>query len=331
MKAMVLRQPGPVASAPLVVSKVPLPEPGPGEVRVGVRACGVCHTDLHVVEGELPPHRLPLIPGHEIVGVVDAVGQGVEAAWLGRRVGVAWLRWACGVCPQCRAGRENLCPQARFTGWDADGGYAEAAVVPAAFAFALPDALDPTSAAPLLCAGIIGYRALRQAGVRPGDRVGLFGFGASAHLALQVAMHWGCEVCVFTRAEAHRALARRMGAIWAGGTEDAPPGPLDAAVTFAPAGWVVKAALGWLRPGGTLAVNAVYLDKLPEMPYGLLYGERTLRSVANATRRDGEAFLRLAAEIPLQTACEPAPLASANEALQRLKAGRVNGAVVLIP
>jgi propanol-preferring alcohol dehydrogenase len=331
MHAMVLQAPAPLAADPLVAMDLPEPDAGPGELRLRVQACAVCRTDLHVVEGELPPHRLPLVPGHQIVGRVDAVGAGVHPSWVGRRVGVAWLRWACGVCRFCREGRENLCPDARFTGWDADGGYAEVATVPAAFAFALPDALTDVDAAPLLCAGIIGYRALRLAGVGPGVRLGLFGFGASAHLALQVARHMGCQVFVYTRGAAHRALATRLGAVWAGGAEDGVPASLDAAVSFAPAGAVLPQALRLLRPGGTLAVNAVHLDGVPGMDYALLYGERTLRSVANATRRDGEEFIRLAAEIPVHVVREVSPLAAANAALRRVKDGSVQGVAVLVP
>lgn len=331
MKAMVLQRPAPAETDPLVWRDLPDPEPGPGELRLRVRACGVCRTDLHVLEGELPAHRLPLVPGHQIVGIVDAVGAGADPAWLGRRAGAAWLRWACGSCALCRAGRENLCPDARFTGWDADGGYAQAALVPASFAFRLPEALDDVTVAPLLCAGIIGYRSLRLAEARPGARLGLFGFGASAHLALQVARHLGCEVLVVTRGQAHRELALRLGAAWAGAAEDAPPASMDSAVSFAPVGRVIADALRLLRPGGTLAVNAVHLDRVPEMDYALLYGERTLRSVANATRQDGEEFLRLAADVPLAVACEGLPLMAANEALRRLKAGLVNGAAVLVP
>jgi propanol-preferring alcohol dehydrogenase len=319
------------AGAPLRLEEVPDPEPGPGEVRLRVTACGVCRTDLHIVDGELPLHRVPLVPGHQIVGVVDAVGPGVGQPAPGVRVGVAWLRHACGTCDLCRRGLENLCPSATFTGWDGDGGYAELAVAPAAFVYPLPDGLGDREAAPLLCAGIIGYRSLRLAGVQPGDTVGLFGFGASAHLALQVARHWGCRVFAFSRGAAHRQLALDLGADWAGTGEQAPPAPLDAAVTFAPAGAVIPQALRWLRPGATLAVNAVHLDGVPAMPYELLYRERAVKSVANATRRDGTEFLRLAAEIPVHAETDVFPLAEANEALSRLRRGQVHGAAVLVP
>jgi propanol-preferring alcohol dehydrogenase len=331
MRAMVLRRPAPVDRRPLALEDRPDPQPGPGALRVRVLACGVCRTDLHVVEGELPPHREELVPGHQVVGVVDRVGPGVDPSWVGRRVGIAWLHEACGRCRYCQTGRENLCPAARFTGWDVDGGYAEAAVVPAAFAYPLPDGLDPVGAAPLLCAGIIGYWSLRLAGVEPGMRVGLFGFGASAHLALQVARHWGCEVYAFSRRRSHQELALALGARWAGPPDAEPPEALDAAVSFAPVGAVVPLALRRLAPGGTLAINAVHLDRIPELDYGWLYGERTLRSVTNATREDGAAFLRLAAEVPLRARAEAVPLAEANEALQRLARSEVDGALVLVP
>lgn len=328
---MRLHRPGPAESAPLQLEEIAAPEPGPGEVRLRVSACGVCRTDLHIVEGELAEHRSPLVPGHQTVGVVDALGDGVDPSLLGRRVGVAWLHQACGTCEYCRRGLENLCPNARFSGYDADGGYAEAAIAPAAFVYPLPAGLGDVAAAPLLCAGIIGYRSLRLAGVAPGDTLGLFGFGASAHLALQVARHWGCRVYAFSRGIAHRDLALRLGADWAGTGEEAPPRPLDGAVTFAPAGAVVVQALRWLRPGGTVAVNAVHMDGLPAMDYGLLYGERTVRSVTNATRRDGTEFLQLATEIPIHAETETHPLAEANTALLRLKRGQVRGAAVLLP
>ena len=325
MRAMRLH----AAGRPLALDDVPPPEPGPGEVRIRVGACGVCRTDLHLVEGDLPLRRSPLIPGHQIVGVVDALGPGVKAPEAGVRVGVAWLRHACGACDLCRRGLENLCPDATFNGWSEDGGYAEFAVAPADFIYPLPPGLTDIQAAPLLCAGIIGYRSLRLAGVQPGDTVGLFGFGASAHLALQVALHWGCRVFAFSRGQAHRQLALALGAAWAGSGD--PPAPLDAAVTFAPAGAVIPQALACMRPGATLAVNAIHLDVVPAMDYGLLYRERAVRSVCNATRRDGEEFLRLAAEIPIHAETEVLPLEEANEALRRVRDGTVHGAAVLVP
>lgn len=329
MRAMLLRAPRPVDAEPLEMVELPEPAPGPGEVRLRVGACGLCHTDLHQVEGELPPRKRPVIPGHQIVGVVDAGGEGARRFAPGERVGVPWLHWTCGTCPACRRGEENLCDDARFTGYDVDGGYATHAVVPEAFAYRLPGGLADAQAAPLLCAGIIGYRALRLSEVKPGERLGLFGFGASAHIALQVARFWQCEVCVFTRAPEHRHLATALGAAWVGGAEDAPPGPLDRAISFAPAGSLIPLALAKLRKGGTLALAGIHLDSIPEMPYPLLYGERTLRSVTASTRRDAEELLALAERIPIKTEVELFPLEEANAALRRLKASRIRGAAVL--
>jgi propanol-preferring alcohol dehydrogenase len=328
--ALRLHDPAPVEAAPLCVEELADPQPGPGAIRLAVRVCGLCHTDLHIVEGELPLPARPRVPGHQVVGVVDGVGAEVRRFQIGERVGVAWLHWACGVCPACRRGDENLCPAARFTGFHVDGGYATALTVPAAFAYRLPAGLPDATAAPLLCAGIIGYRALCVAGVRPGERLGLFGFGASAHLALQVARYWGCEVSVFTRSESHRALARELGAAWAGPSDATPPAPLDRAVLFAPAGALIPAALARLRPGGTLAVAAIYLDAIPAFDYGLVYGERAVRSVTASTRRDGEELLALAAAIPLRPEVERFPLAEANAALAALKASRLRAAGVLV-
>jgi alcohol dehydrogenase, propanol-preferring len=331
MNALLLRSATPLRTrpSPLEWSEIALPEPGPGEVRIRIQACAICHTDLHIVEGDLIPPALPLIPGHQIVGTIDAVGAMVTHLRAGDRVGVGWLAWACGVCEFCRTDRENLCERARFTGYDVAGGYAEATVADAGFVYRLPPGYTAPEAAPLLCAGIIGYRSLRLAEVHPGDRVGLFGFGASAHLALQVARHWGCEVCVFTRSEAHRALARALGAVWAGGVEDAAPAPVDRGVVFAPSGNVVVGALGHLRRGGTLAINAIYLDRIPEFPYARLYWERTVRSVANATRRDAEEFLALAGELSLQVSVTPVRPQETNAALGDLKRGAIQGAAVV--
>ncbi|MBI3962433.1 MAG: zinc-dependent alcohol dehydrogenase family protein [Deinococcus sp.] len=329
MRALVLITPQPVAQAPLKLADMPVPAPGLGEVLVQVRTCGVCHTDLHLVEGELPRAKRPVVPGHQVVGVVAQVGPGVSQFTPGQRVGVAWLHRACGACDFCRRGEENLCPGARFTGCDVDGGYAEYLLAQVDFTYALPGGFSDAQAAPLLCAGIIGYRSLRLSEVRPGERLGLFGFGASAHLASQVARHWGCQVLVFTRSTAHRELARQLGAVWAGAADDKPPEPLDRAIVFAPVGWVVVAALRQLRPGGTLAINAVHLDRIPEFDYQLLYGERTMRSVANSTRRDAVEFLKLAETVPIRTRVESYPLEEANRALLRLKAGEVQGAAVL--
>lgn len=310
----------------------PLPEPGPGQVRIKVEVCGLCHTDLHTVEGELALPRLPVTPGHQVVGRVDALGPGLSPAdglAPGTRVGVAWLYHACGQCDACRRGEENLCPSARFTGLHADGGYAQFLVAPAGFVVPIPEGFTSAEAAPLLCAGIIGYRSLRLAGLLPGERLGLYGFGASAHLALQVARHWECSVYVFSRSPEHRALALELGAAWAGTASERPPVHLDRSVLFAPVGSLVLPALAHLRPGGTLAINAIHLDRIPSFPYELLYGERTLRSVANATRRDAVEFLELAARIPIRPRVQFFPFAQAQDGLKELKAAKINGAGVL--
>jgi propanol-preferring alcohol dehydrogenase len=311
------------------MAQLPLPEPAPGQVRLRVRACGVCHTDLHLVEGEIATPKLPVIPGHQIVAQVEAVGKGVSRFSIGDRVGVPWLYSTCGRCDYCQRGQENLCDHARFTGQHADGGFAEFMIVPAAFAYALPHGFPDDQAAPLLCAGIIGYRSLRLSEIEPGGRLGLYGFGASAHVTIQVARHWGCEVFVFTRSEEHRRHAVELGATWVGQAQDTPPAELDSAITFAPAGWLVPEALRVLRKGGTLAINAIHMSPIPELPYPLIYGERTVRSVANSTRQDAEELLRLAAEIPIQTEVELYPLAEANGVLQRLKRAEIRGAAVL--
>jgi len=329
VKALVLREPRPVEENPLTSVDLPAPEPAPGQVRLQVQACGVCHTDLHLVEGEIALPRLPIVPGHQIIGRVDALGAGVTRFALGARVGVPWLYSACGQCNYCRRGRENLCDEARFTGQHADGGFAQYMVVPAQFAYAIPAGFPDEQAAPLLCAGVIGFRSLRLSEIEPGGRLGLYGFGASAHVAIQVARHWGCEVYVFTRSPKHRRHALDLGAVWAGQAQDTPPAELDSAITFAPAGWLVPEALRVLRKGGTLAINAIHMSPIPEMPYDLIYGERTVRSVANSTRQDAEELLHLAAAIPIHTDVELYPLQQANAVLQRLKQSKVRGAAVL--
>lgn len=332
MRAARLHKQAPIETDPLRLEECPEPEPGRGEVRIVVSACGACRTDLHIVEGDLPAHRLPLIPGHQIVGVIDAVGEGVAPERVGERVGVPWMSSSCGGCEYCRSDRENLCPDARFTGYDVDGGYAELAVAPQQAAHTLPGGITDIEAAPLLCAGMIGYRSLRRSEVQEGQRLGLFGFGASAHLAIQVARHWGCEVFVFTRSEHHRELARRLGAAWVGGAEDTPPAKLHAAVTFAPAGWVTREALRMTAPGGTVAINAIHMDRIPELDYDEhLYGERTLRSVTNLTHRDAEEFLELAAAIPVRTTTETFPLEQVNRALTAMKRSKLEAAAVLVP
>ncbi len=326
---MVLSSPRPVESAPLERRSLAPPQPRAGEVLLRVRCCGVCHTDLHIVEGEMPPAKLPVVPGHQVVAVVERVGPGVTHPAPGARVGVAWLYASCGVCEACRRGEENLCAQIMFTGYHVDGGYAQYLVARADYVYPLPGSFDDAHAAPLLCAGIIGYRALRLSSARTGERLGLFGFGASAHLAIQVARYWGCEVFVFTRGDAHRRLAEQLGAAWVGGLDADAPRELDAAVVFAPAGRVVIAALRRLRRGGTVAINAVHLDQIPAFDYDLLYWERVLRSVSNSTRQDGIEFLRLAASIPLSVQVQQFSLTEANAVLTSLKRGEITGAAVL--
>jgi propanol-preferring alcohol dehydrogenase len=319
----------PIATRPLTAVQRPAPVPGPRDVRVQVHACGCCRTDLHVVEGDLELPRLPVVPGHQVVGHVDALGAECTRLAVGDRVGVPWLHRTCGVCEFCVRGEENLCVDAEFTGWTVDGGYADAVLVPEDFAVLLPAALDDLAAAPLLCAGVIGYRALRRAEVQPGERVALLGFGASAHLALQVLQHWGCEVVVMTRGEHHRELARELGAAWVGAAADRPPAPCDRAVVFAPAGELVPVALGAVRAGGTVALAGIHMSDLPVMPYELLWHERTLRSVANMTRADAQEFMDLAAVAGVRVAYEVFPLEQANDALLAIKTDAVRGAAVL--
>ncbi|MGH9025225.1 MAG: zinc-dependent alcohol dehydrogenase family protein [Acidimicrobiia bacterium] len=329
MRAVQLAHPAPIGSRPLALVERDAPEPGPGEVRVRVEACGCCRTDLHVTEGDLDLPHLPVVPGHQVVGTVDARGPGCERREVGEGVGVAWLHWACGQCGFCRRGEENLCKRARFTGWTVDGGYADALTVPEAFTVTLPRELDALAVAPLLCAGVIGYRALRRAEVQPGERVALLGFGASAHLAIQVLRHWDCEVVVLTRGERHRALAHELGASWVGHADEAPPGGCDRAVLFAPAGELVPVGLRLLRAGGTLALAGIHMSTIPPLDYEMLWHERSVRSVANMTRRDAEEFLALAAEAGVRTSYETYPLEAANDALAAIKSDAVQGAAVL--
>ena len=329
MKAQILQAARLAEDNPLTLSDLPVPEPGPGQIRLQVRACGVCHTDLHLVEGEIDLPKLPVVPGHQVVGAVDSLGDGVTRFTRGDRVGVPWLYSTCGQCDYCRRGEENLCDNARFTGQHADGGFAEYMVVPAAFAYPIPEGFPDEQAAPLLCAGIIGYLSLRLSEIQPDGRLGLYGFGASAHVTIQVARHWGCAVYVFTRSAEHQRHALALGAAWVGQAQDTPPAELDSAITFAPAGWLVPEALRVLRKGGTLAINAIHMSPIPEIPYALIYGERTVRSVANSTRQDAIELLQLAAEIPLHTDVELYPLEDANAVLQRLKRAEVQGAAVL--
>jgi propanol-preferring alcohol dehydrogenase len=331
MKAWVVDTPGPMATGPLVAVERPIPEPGPGEIRVRVVACGVCRTDLHLAEGDLAPHRPSTVPGHEVAGTVDALGAGTSRFHIGQRAGIAWLRHTCGRCRWCRRGRENLCVDPRFTGWDADGGYAQWAVVDEAYAYELPDGFDDVHAAPLLCAGIIGYRALRRAELPPGGRLGIYGFGASAHLAAQVALAQGATVHVMTRAAAAQRHALDLGAHSAGPADAGPPEPLDAAILFAPAGELVPPALAALDRGGTLAIAGIHLSDVPPLGYQRhLFMERQVRSVTANTRADGEEFLALAARLGLRVTATPYPLDAADRALADLANDRLTGAAVLV-
>ena len=330
MRAWVVHQPGPVACGPLLLTERPVPEPGPGELLIKVRCCGVCRTDLHLAEGDLPPKRPDVTPGHEVVGEVTAAGPGTSRFTTGDRVGVAWLAGTDGSCRYCRRGLENLCPSSVYTGWDIPGGYAEYLVAADAYVHHLPDGFSDEQAAPLLCAGIIGYRALLRADLPPGGRLGVWGFGGSAHLATQVAVAQGAAVHVFTRGHAARELALSLGAASAQGTFDPSPEPLDSAIIFAPAGDLVPVAMAALDRGGTLAVAGIYLSAIPPLDYGRhLFQERTLRSVTANTRGDAEEFLRLAGRLRLQVATAPYPLDTADRALSDLAAGRVRGAAVL--
>ncbi|MBX6322451.1 MAG: zinc-dependent alcohol dehydrogenase family protein [Rhodospirillaceae bacterium] len=325
MRAMVLAAPG----RPLALSEVPAPTPGPGQVLVEIHACGVCRTDLHVVDGELPDPKLPLVPGHEAVGAVRRTGPGVEEPAVGTRVGIPWLGFTCGACTFCREGRENLCEAARFTGYTLDGGYAEQAVADARYCVPLPDGLDDVEAAPLLCAGLIGYRAYRRAGA--GERLGLYGFGAAAHILAQLARHEGRRVFAFTRPgdAPAQAFARRLGAAWAGDSTASPPEPLDAAIIFAPVGALVPQALRAVRPGGRVVCAGIHMSDIPAFPYEILWREREVVSVANLTRRDAREFMALAPKVPVRTTAVPYPLAQANAALADLREGRLTGAAVL--
>lgn len=328
MKAMRLARTGAAEERLLAAAELPEPQPAAGQVLIDVEACGVCRTDLHIVEGEVRA-PLPVVPGHQAAGRIAAVGPGVTGLAAGDSVGVGWMASTCGACDFCATGRDNLCYRARFTGRDIDGGYAERTVADARFVYRLPEGLSAHAAAPLLCAGIIGYRSLRLAEMRRGARLGLVGFGASAHLAIQVALHEGCDVYAFTREDHHQRLARELGAVWAGQAQDDPGVRLDCAVIFAPAGELVPQTLAHMERGGIVAINAIHMSDIPAMAYDLLYWERAVRSVANYTRRDAEEFLALAARIPVRAEVERFPLAAANEALLRVKRGAVHGAAVL--
>jgi propanol-preferring alcohol dehydrogenase len=329
MRACLLHAPATIETNPLEFTDVAAPQPKRGQVLVRVRACGVCRTDLHVIEGELPPRKSPVIPGHQAVGIVEKQGENARRFAIGDRVGIAWLHRTDGTCEYCRAGAENLCDNPVFTGYSVDGGYAEYIVVPEDFAYRIPEGFPDEQAAPLLCAGIIGFRSLRLSGIKAGGRLGFYGFGAAAHVAIQVARHWGAEVFASTRDVRHQKLATQLGAKWAGGTFDEPPKKLDAAIVFAPAGEIVPAALKVLKKGGALVLGGIHMSPIPSFSYDLLYQERIIRSVANNTRRDGEDFLSVAAEIPIRTHVQIFPLGEANRALNALKNDAIPGAAVL--
>jgi propanol-preferring alcohol dehydrogenase len=330
MLAMQLQSPAPIDQGPLVLVEVAHRPPGPDELLVAVAACAVCRTDVQLIEGDLPARRLPIVPGHQAVGRVVAVGDNVSDWSVGDRAGIGWLAGTCGACEFCVSGRENLCAEAEFTGWDRDGGYGETVLGRADFALRLPDGPTDRELAPLLCGGVIGYRSLVVSGIQPGQRLGLFGFGASASLAIQVARHWDCEVYVVTRSESEQRRAQELGAAWAGGYDDPMPAPLHAAVTFAPVGSVVVSALTALAAGGTVAINAIHLDRIPEFDYSLLWRERQIRSVANYTRTDASSFLELAAEIPVRTATQEYRLSETGAALYDVTRGTTRGTAVLV-
>lgn len=331
MRAHLLHKPSPVEEGPLMLEEVPTPEPSEGELLVRVLCCGICRTDLHIVEGELPPHKQPIIPGHQVVGIVEQLGRSVEGWQRGDLAGIAWLRGTCQQCRFCQRGRENLCEQAVFTGWDQDGGYAEYALVPAEYAYKLPPEADPLLTAPLLCAGIIGYRALKRADVRPGSTVGIIGFGSSAHIVMEIASYWGCEVYVFSRQPHHQELARQMGAAWVGTIGDEVPRKLDHAILFAPAGRLVPHVLSYLDKGGILAIAGIYLSPIPELDYEQhLYYEKEVRSVTANTREDGHELLELAARIPIRPQVTPIRFEDANDGLLQLKRDRFQGSGVLV-
>lgn len=330
MKAVRLSEISTIESHPLEFVEVEPPLPQVGQVRIKVQACGLCHTDLHEIEGQLKLPKLPLIPGHQVVGIVDQFGPQVANLKVGDRVGLAWLGHTCGQCRFCLSDHENLCENARFTGYHFDGGYAEYAVAFADFVYPVPDNVPAVSVAPLLCAGIIGYRSLRLSEIKPGQRLGLYGFGASAHIAIQVAMHWGCEVYVFSRSAEHRKLAEKLGAVWTGKINDPLPKKLHGSVIFAPAGSIVPAAMEHLEKAGACALAGIYMSEIPPLDYEKhLYHEKILRSVTASTRRDGIDLMELAGEIDIETTTQEFPLEQTNEALQLLKTGKINGAAVL--
>lgn len=326
---MVLEECKSVEENPLKLLDVPKPVPARNELRIKIKACGVCHTDLHIVEGELPLPETPIVPGHEIVGIVDELGEGCSRYKKGERVGVAWLYASCGLCKFCKMGLENLCENAKFTGFHVNGGYEEYMIVMEDYAYPIPDIFSDMNAAPLLCAGVIGYRSFRLSNMKPGQKLGLFGFGASAHIVIQIANILGCDVYVFTRSETHREHAKKLGAIWVGDARDISPEKLDSAIIFAPAGWIVKEALKSLDRAGTLIINAIHMSPVPELPYDLLWQERRIVSVANVTREDAEQFLKIAGRIPIRTEVRSFKLEEANIALELIKKSKIEGAAVL--
>ncbi len=330
MKAMILKEPKPIEEKPLQLVELPIPEPGPGEVLVRISMCGLCHTDIHTLEGDLELPVLPIVPGHQIVGTVERTGPGVTSPAAGERVGAAWLASSCGTCVSCRGGLENLCERATFTGYHVNGGYAQYAVLRGDFVYSLPEGFSDREAAPLLCAGIIGFRALRLSGVQPGETLALYGFGASAHVAIQVAVHWECNVLVFTRSRDHREHAEKLGAVWTGTSKDKPPVRPTSSIVFAPAGEIVLDALTVIAKGGIVALAGITMTPIPQMDYDThLYHEKVLRSVTAATREDGKELISLASEIPIHTDTTLFPLQEANEALLLIKESRISGAGVL--
>jgi propanol-preferring alcohol dehydrogenase len=330
MYAWQLKEPKPVEQSPLSLVDLPIPTLREGDLLIKVRNCAACHTDLHIVEGEIERHKMPIVPGHQIVGIVEKTGPGVTKHKVGDRVGVAWLNWADGTCSFCKRDEENLCDNALFTGYDVDGGYAEYQVTNERFVYSIPQGYSDAQAAPLLCGGVIGYRALRLANAKEAQRLGLYGFGSSAHLALQVANHWGVQVYVFTRSPEHRKLAESLGAIWTGSSEDDPNVQMDSSIIFAPAGSLIPPALAKLRKGGTLTLAGIYMSPIPQFDYSLLWGERVIRSVANATRRDAEEMLAVAAEVPIHVEIDTFDLDQVNEVLMKLKRSEIRGSAVLV-
>lgn len=329
MKGMVLKRIDNIENNPLQLSEIEIPEPSSDEVLIKISFCGICHTDLHVIEGELPPRKIPLVPGHQIVGVVEKTGENVKKLKKGDRVGVAWLHSSCGKCKYCLKGMENLCDSPEFTGYTVDGGYAEYTVSKEEFTYKIPESFSDMDSAPLLCAGIIGYRSFKISNVKEGENIGLYGFGASAHIVLQIAKFFKCKVFVFSRSEKHRKLAQELGADWVGASREKPPEELDSAIIFAPAGELYIDALRVLRKGGTVVSAGIYMSPIPSFPYDLLYHEKVMRSVSNSTREDAIELLSLAPKIPIRTHVELFPLEEANVALQLLKKGGINGAGVL--